>query len=117
MILRLANGETVTAAARSEGVSRSYVYKLLADPKAQREMLEIRARYQRLIVGKLVKAADSAVDVLRELQKADNEQIRLAAARSSLTLASEWIGRVDHEIRLTDLEAAEARRDTRNGHH
>ena len=117
MLLRLANGETVTAAAKAEKVSRSHVYTVLGDPAAQREMQQIRARYQRLIVGKLVRASSRAVDVLVELQKADSDQIRLAAARSTLTLASEWIGRVEHEIRLTDLEAERVRRERSNGRH
>ncbi len=117
MILRLANGETVTAAARSEHVSRSHVYKLLADPAAQREMLAVRTRYQRLIVGKLVKAASRATDVLVELLKDDSAQIRLSASRALLMTSSEWIGRVDHEVRIADLEAGRVRKDRANGHH
>ncbi len=117
LILRLANGETVAAAARSERVSRSHVYKLLADPQAQRDMLAIRARYQRLTVGKMVRGSVKAVDKLVALLGAESEHVQLSAARYILTLTPEWIATADHEIRLTDLEAAQARRDAQNGHH
>ncbi len=80
-------------------------------------MLKIRARYQRLTVGKMVRGSVKAVDKLIALLGAESEQVQLSAARSILALTPEWIATADHEIRLTDLETDRARRDASNGHH
>lgn len=117
MLLRLAAGETITAAARTEKVSRQHVYKLLEDPQAQREILEIRARMTRLTVGKLVKVSTKAVDKLAGLLEAESEQVQLGAARAILAMTPDWIDTVDLDIRLTALEAGQARRDRSNGSH
>lgn len=104
LVLFLATGLTVEAATRKAHVSPRTVHRRLADPDFRRRVTEARADMVQRALGKLADGSTEAVETLRQLLKAEAENVRLGAARSILELGNRLRESVDLEQRLAILE-------------
>jgi hypothetical protein len=106
LLLALACGATVEAAARQAGVSESTAYRRLAEPDFRRRLQALRADMVQRAAGLLTAAAVEAVKTLLELQKASAPYaVRLGAARAVLEIGTKLREAADLEERLAALEA------------
>ena len=105
LLLGLACGATVEAAARQAGVSLSTAHRRLQDPDFRRRLDDLRADMLRRTAGMLAAAAGEAVKTLLALQK-DTVQaaVRLGAARAILEVGLRVREAADFERRLGELE-------------
>jgi len=105
LVLHLAAGLTVEAAARKARVSPRTAHRRLAEPDFRRRVTKARAAMVERALGKLADGAAEAVDTLRKLMaKAKGESVRLAAARAMLELGNRYREAVEMEERLAALE-------------
>lgn len=87
LLLALACGATVEAAARQCGLCETTVYRRLKEPEFQRQLQAIRADLVQRTAGALTAAALEAVRTLVDLQKPNVQAaVRLGAARAILEL-------------------------------
>jgi hypothetical protein len=106
LLMALACGATVEAAAGKAGVSRSTVSRRLADPEFCQQLQEVRAEMVQRTAGMLTAAAGEAVKTLLELQKGTVPHAsRLGAARSVLEIGIKMRESADLEARLAAVEA------------
>ena len=106
LILALACGATVEAAARQCGVSEAVVRRKLRDERFRRALARARGEVVARTAGVLTAAGLEAVRTLLELQKAGvAPATRLGAARAVLETGMKLREVIDLEARLTDLEA------------
>ena len=105
IIVALAGGRTVQAAALAGGVAESTVYRRLRDADFCRHVTESRAEFTARALGKLSAASTAAASTLRMLLKAESEAVRLSAARSILELGTRLRESVELEQRILALEA------------
>src|SRR4051812_14837596 len=85
LVLALACGGTVAAAARQAGVSPRTVYRRLADPEFQRAIAAHRGEMFQRSSAMLTAASLEAVRVLLHIaQSAKSESARVSAARAIL---------------------------------
>jgi hypothetical protein len=105
IVVALAAGRTVQAAARVAGVGETTIYRRLRDTEFRRRVAESRAEFASRALGNLAAAATAAVRTLRQLLKADSEAVRLSAARSILELGAKLRESVELEQRIAALEA------------
>jgi hypothetical protein len=105
LLMALACGATVEAAARSAGVSQATVYRRLLELAFCRKLEQTKADMVQRTSGALTAAGSEAVRALLELLRgAKAEAVRLGAARSVLELGMKVREREDLEKRLTALE-------------
>jgi Helix-turn-helix domain of transposase family ISL3 len=105
LILTLACGATVEAAARQCGVSESTVYRRLDDAGFRRTLSEVRTDMVRRGAGMLTAAAMESIKTLLELQKpAVNPAVRLGSARAVLEIGIRLREAADLEGRIAALE-------------
>jgi hypothetical protein len=105
LLLALACGATVEAAARQAGVSESTVYRRLADPAFQQQLRALRADMVQRTAGTLTAAASEAVRTLVELLKPGvAPATRLGAARAVLESGVKLREIAELEVRLAALE-------------
>lgn len=105
LLLALACGATVEAAARQCGLSDRTVYRRLQDPEFKRKLENVRADMTQRSAGMLTAAAGEAVRTLLSLQKdAIPAAVRLGAARAVLEIGIKLRQMVEIEQRLTELE-------------
>jgi hypothetical protein len=104
LMLALACGETVQAAAQTAGISERTAYRRLADPGTRRRVAELRADMVQRTLGKLADASTEAVDTLRSLLAVESVTAKLGAARSILELGAKLRESVELEERLAALE-------------
>jgi hypothetical protein len=105
LMLGLACGATVEAAARQAGVSESTAYRRLAEPEFQRRLQRLRADMVQRTAGTLTAAASEAVRTLLDLQKpAAPPPVRLGAARAVLEIGMKVREVAELEERLAALE-------------
>jgi hypothetical protein len=105
LVLALACGATVEAAARQADVSERTVYRRLQDPKFRTQVREARAEMVRRAAGMLTAAAGESVRTLLVLQKAPSPPaVRLGAARAVLELGIKVREMVELEARIEALE-------------
>jgi hypothetical protein len=106
LLLALACGATVEAAARQCGLSEATIYRRLKEPQFQRRLQEIRTDLVQRTAGALTAAALEAVRTLVDLQKpAVQAAVRLGAARAVLELGLKVRETADLSARLAALEA------------
>lgn len=113
LVLALASGKSVAAAARQCGVCERTVYRRLADPAFRKQLTAVRADLVTRTAGKLTAAGLTAVQTLLDLQKADMPPaVRLGAAKAVLEAGVRLREGEQLEARVTELEAklAEAER-------
>ncbi len=105
LVLALACGSTIDAAATKAGVSRVTVYKRLGDPEFQAKLAKARSDMVDRATAMLTAAAMESVKTLLELQDKDvPASSRLGAARSVLEIGNRL--RLESEL-ISRLEAAE----------
>lgn len=105
LILALACGATVEAAARQSGVSDRTVYRRLNEPRFRARVREARAEMVKRAAGMLTAAAGESVRTLLALQKDSvTPAVRLGAARAVLELGIKVREMVELEDRIAVLE-------------
>jgi hypothetical protein len=80
----LAAGSSVEQAAEAAAVSVRTAYRRLAEPAFARRLTQARDELISSALGELVGCASEAVATLRTLLQANDERVRLGAARSTL---------------------------------
>jgi hypothetical protein len=106
LLLALACGATVEAAAAKAGVSESTAHRRLADPVFRQKLQEVRSDMVQRTAGMLTAAAGEAVKTLLDLQKNTVPHAsRLGAARSVLEIGIKMRESADLEARLAAVEA------------
>jgi transposase-like protein len=101
--LLLASGNTVRSTAAEVGVGERTLHRWRADPAFRRREVELRGELLASGFGRLCATAAEAADVLKGLLASEAEGIRLAAARSVLTVASELRKTVELQATVDEL--------------
>jgi hypothetical protein len=84
LVSALAAGRSVEQAAEAAGVSARTAYRRLADPAFARRLAQARDTLITSALGELVECASEAVATLRALLQAEDERVRLGAAKGTL---------------------------------
>jgi hypothetical protein len=106
VLLALACGATVEAAARQCGVAERTIYRRLQDPEFKKRLEGVRSDMVSRTAGLLTAAAGEAVRTLLELQKAAvPPAVRLGAARAVLEVGVKLRQLAELEAQMADLEA------------
>ena len=107
LLLALACGATVEAAARQFKLSERSVYRRLADPEFRQRLREVRSDMVHRSSGMLTAAGGESVKTLLELQKPSvPPATRLGAARATIELGMKVREANELEQRIAALEAA-----------
>ncbi|AMV25216.1 hypothetical protein VT84_12525 [Gemmata sp. SH-PL17] len=105
LLLALACGATVDAAAKQCGLTDRTIYRRLAEPAFRGRLQALRADMVRRAAGLLTAAAGEAVRTLLSLQKdSAPPAVRLGAARAILELGIKVRELTDLETRIAELE-------------
>ena len=105
LLMALACGATVEAAAQKAGVSRATVLRRLREPRFQQRLQEFRSDMVKRTAGMLTAASMEAVKTLLDLQKVIvPAAVRLGAARSVLEIGIKVREVANLEERLSALE-------------
>jgi hypothetical protein len=105
LVLALASGATVEAAARQCDLCKRTVYRWVAEPRFKRRLQEVRSDMVQRTAGMPTAASMEAVKTLLELQKTPAPAaVRLGAARSVIELGTKLRDTADFEARLPALE-------------
>jgi transposase len=105
LLMALACGATVEAAARQTGLSESTVYRRLQSPEFKRELNQLRSEMVQRAAAMLTAASMESVKTLLELQKSPNPgATRLGAARSILEIGIKLRSMAELEVRVGELE-------------
>jgi hypothetical protein len=106
LLMVLACGATVEAAAKQVNLSDRTIYRRLKDPVFKRQLAQVRADMVQRTAGTLTAAAAECVRTLVTLLNPQEPgPVRLAAARAVLELGIKFREAADIEQRLIDLEA------------
>src|SRR5215210_5764933 len=84
LVAALAGGASAERAAQAAGVSVRTAYRRLADPLFARRLAAARDELISGALGELVGCAAEAVAAMRGLLAAEDERVRLGAARATL---------------------------------
>jgi hypothetical protein len=115
LLMALACGATVEAAAQKAGVSRGTANRRLKDPEFRQRLQEVRTEMVQRTAGMLTAAAGEAVKTLLDLQKGTVPHAsRLGAARSVLEIGIKMRESADLAERVAALEAQAAARADEN---
>jgi hypothetical protein len=107
LLMLLACGATVDAAARSLGLSERTLYRRLRDPAFCQRLQQARADLVQRTAGMLTAAGAESVRTLVALQKEANPAAtRLGAARAVIQLGMKVREVAELEQRIAALEAA-----------
>src|SRR5688572_4884668 len=105
LLLALACGATVEAAARQCDLTERTIYRRLSEPAFRTRLQAVRADMVKRAAGMLTAAATEAVRTLLALQKESAPPaVRLGAARAVLELGIKVRELVDVEARIAALE-------------
>jgi DNA-binding MurR/RpiR family transcriptional regulator len=105
LLVALACGATVQAAAQKAGVSPATVYRRLQEAGFKQRLQELRADMVQRTAGMLTAAAGEAVKTLLALQKDTTPAaVRLGAARAILEIGMKVRDATELEERLAALE-------------
>jgi hypothetical protein len=105
LLMTLACGATVEAAAQKAGVSRATVQRRLLDPEFHARLQEFRSDMVTRASGTLTAASTEAIKTLLALQQPTiPHAVRLGAARSILEIGIKMREAADFEERLAALE-------------
>ncbi|WP_428306755.1 hypothetical protein [Lacipirellula sp.] len=105
LILALATGASLREASALSGFSVRTAQRRTSQPDFRQKVSAARDELWGAAVGKLANAATTAVDTLEELMGCDNAKVRLGAARAILATSPKLREVIEHEARLTALEA------------
>jgi hypothetical protein len=107
LLLALAYGAGVEAAAQKCKLSPRTVYRRMEEPAFRARLFALRADMVRRTAGTLTAAGTDSVRTLLELQKAPSPPaVRLAAARAILELGVKLRETAELEARIAALEQA-----------
>ena len=107
LMVALAGGATVAAAAAQAGVGERTVWRRLQDDDFRRRLDEARQQTVATAIDYLGKASSAAAATLVELLKRDERSaVRLSAARAILELGQRLREAGELEERVASLEAA-----------
>ena len=104
LIATLASGTTVEAAAQLREVSERTIYCRLKDPDFQHRLQQARADLVARALGHLSAGSAEAAVTLRNLLQAEDNCVKLGAARAILELGTRLRESVEFEERLSALE-------------
>jgi len=108
LLLALACGVTVEAAAQAAGLSKRTAYRRLEAPSFCQRLQQVRGEMVQRTSGMLTAAAGESVKALLALVKEGTPPaVRLGAARALLELGMKLREQADLEQRLAALEAAQ----------
>lgn len=113
LLLALASGETIRAAAASAGITERTVARRLEEEEFRRQVAQLRAAMIDSAMGRMADGMADAATTLRKLLRAKAESVRLGAARSLLELTIRLRDNIDFEERITALEQRVEQRSTR----
>src|SRR5262245_13432979 len=102
--MALATGQTLRAAAEAAGVSEKTAGRRWGDPNFRRNVLTLRGELLSRARGRAVDAAIEAVEVARQLLKANSDPVKLGAVRTLLENVVRLREHIDLEERLSALE-------------
>src|SRR5918995_943790 len=106
LLIALACGATVEAAAAQCGITARTAYRRMKDPEFKSRLTKTRAEMIERATGMLTAAAGEAVRTLLSLQKqAVPPAVRMSAARAILEIGMKLREVVGLEERLTRLES------------
>jgi hypothetical protein len=106
LLLALACGATVDAAARQCGLSERTIYRRLADAEFRQRLQALRTDMVQRTSSMLTAAASESVRTLLDLQKSTTPAaVRLGAARAVLELGMKLRETVELEARIVALES------------
>ncbi|WP_439630645.1 hypothetical protein [Gemmata sp.] len=111
LLLALACGATVEAAARQCNLTDRTIYRRLSEPAFKDRLQALRTDMVARAAGMLTAAAGEAVRTLLQLQKDAPATVRLGAARAVLELGMKLREVADLEARMAALEARLAEQD------
>ncbi|VTU02487.1 phage protein : Phage protein OS=Acetonema longum DSM 6540 GN=ALO_17461 PE=4 SV=1 [Gemmataceae bacterium] len=111
LLLALACGATVEAAARQCGLTDRTIYRRLSEPAFKDRLQALRTDMVARAAGMLTAAAGEAVRTLLQLQKDAPATVRLGAAKAVLEVGMKLREIVDLEARMAALEARLAEQD------
>jgi hypothetical protein len=104
VLLAMACGATVEAAAKQADVHPRTVYRRMRDPKFRRELARIRGEMVGRTAGMLTATSLEAVKALHDLLKTGTPTLKHSAARTVLEFTTKIREIVDLESRMQDLE-------------
>jgi len=104
LALAIASGKRIGKAAKLAGMSERTAHRRLANADFRVRVQEIRAEILSQTVGKLADLGSHATKTLRALLDANNDSVRLGAAKASIELAAKLHERLEIELRLVALE-------------
>lgn len=105
LLMALACGATVEAAAQSAGVSRSTAHRRLKDPAFCRRLRQVRGELTQRTAGMLSGAGGEAVKtLLRLMREVAPPAVQLGAARATIELGMRMREVGELEERVADLE-------------
>jgi hypothetical protein len=99
LIPALASGKTLEEAAGASGVSKSTICRRQNDSAFRKEVQRVEGELVEVAIRLLSSAAEEAVSTLRELLKANGENVCLSAARAIL----DCVFRVREEAAANEL--------------
>jgi hypothetical protein len=105
LVLALAGGQTVRAAARLAGVGEHTATRRVTDPAFRRRVAALRAEMVARAAGHLADGMAEAAATVRWLLAAESEAVRLAAARTILEVGPKLREATELEDRLAAIEA------------
>ena len=106
LLVALAGGATVRAAARVAGIGERTAYRHLESPGFRQRVLKARGDLVDSATGRLARASTAAADTLRRLLVSKDQRIRLAASRAILRLLTHMRDHDELVGRIEMLEAA-----------
>jgi hypothetical protein len=106
LLIALACGATIEAAAQKAGLSQATVYRRLQDPEFKRQIQQAQSDMVKRASGTLTAAGMEAIKTLLALlqSSATPAAVRLSAARAVLELGNKLRENVDFEERIRALE-------------
>ena len=111
-IALIIEAKNITAGVKKAGVSKTTFYEWLKDPEFKAEFVRQRQELIDLALNELKTSTSEAVNVLRELLKAEGESVRLRTAKTILENVLKSIEIENLEKRVEELERGQV-----NGKH
>ena len=105
LVVALACGATIDAAAERAGCSPRTVSRRLADADFARQVSTVRGQLFAAATGRLAKAATKAADKLEKLLESPQDHVAYAAAKSILELGTKLRESAEFEMRIAQLES------------
>ncbi|HUY88693.1 MAG TPA: hypothetical protein VMV10_08160 [Pirellulales bacterium] len=111
LVLALASGATIDAAAERAGCSPRTVSRRLADAAFARQISTVRGHLFAAATGRLANAAAKAADKLEKLLESPQDHVAYAAAKSILELGAKLRDAAEIEQRIAQLETVTQQND------